>query len=62
MGVIVFISVLYAALFRLFVFNPNFEHLNDVSVILFVPLQLSYFMVVWSMIRVIISDPGKVII
>ena len=61
MGVIVFMAFLYALLFRVFVFNPADEVMNVGIVILFVPLQLTYIMVTWSMVRVIISDPGKVL-
>jgi hypothetical protein len=57
MGVVVFICGMYISLFKLFVFDGAGD---DVMFALFIPLQLSFFMLVWSMVRVILSDPGKV--
>ncbi|CAD8068462.1 unnamed protein product [Paramecium sonneborni] len=60
LGVFFFIICIYIWLVCLTLIYPYSNTNTLIIQILWVPLQIFYIMVIWSMIRCIISDPGKV--
>lgn len=59
-GVVFYIIALYAAMLILTLITPYSDDYYTAKMILWIPMQLAYMMMVWSMIRCVISDPGKV--
>lgn len=61
-GVIFYIFALYVGMLYFTLLDPySYEHQTEIM-ILWIPMNLSYIMVLWAMARSILSDPGKVIL
>jgi hypothetical protein len=59
-GVIIYIALIYFMLFVFFLVNPPFHDCDLIVYILFVPMQTTFVLLIWSMVRSVMSDPGKV--